>query len=470
MADELSIPIMKAHEVVRMLSDWGLVFTVDEINKPSMHTVQVIYDTLMFELINIRVEDLEVPREAITQDLEYEFIYDEGLKMQMFFLLIKKLLQGAAFEKFTFQDIARPDGLRLRKIISSVRNMLAFKLEREDFTNSMLQKMEDARRREVELDAEEEALRQEYEQLLQQRAEEDAQIPEAKQRNQAARKALNQEHKNFEHVKKEVETTKKEAVAKRDRSTVLSSELQSAKQRNDRVASRIIQSPERLKRTIANLASTVEQERNTLEQNKAKARDFQVKLDQLAIIEQDFRLAEDLLLAISTEQERLEQCNRDLHDVRTHHNNRQIEYRELKTKAEQLERQLANAKEKLERVQRTSAEKREASMARLDILKEKWAVVIKARDGMLAEHDLLRKEMEGIESEMAEYIKTNEKVLNDLMSEYWALRHDLDNYMNTLTTKFGLEIDSRGGVALPAAAAAGTKKKKKSAKKVAAAA
>lgn len=45
-------------------------------------------------------------------------------------------------------------------------------------------------------------------------------------------------------------------------------------------------------------------------------------------------MAEDLLMVIQTEQERLEQCNSDLHTVRTHYNNRLIEHRELKTKAE----------------------------------------------------------------------------------------------------------------------------------------
>lgn len=30
-----------------------------------------------------------------------------------------------------------------------------------------------------------------------------------------------------------------------------------------------------------------------------------------------------------------------------------------------------------------------------------------------------------IEEQMVEYIKTNEVVLNDLMAEYWNLRHDV---------------------------------------------
>lgn len=51
-------------------------------------------------------------------------------------------------------------------------------------------------------------------------------------------------------------------------------------------------------------------------------------------ISQDLRTAEGLLVAIQTEQARLDHCSRELVTVRGHYNNRQIEYRELTTKAE----------------------------------------------------------------------------------------------------------------------------------------
>lgn len=48
---------------------------------------------------------------------------------------------------------------------------------------------------------------------------------------------------------------------------------------------------------------------------------------------QDFRTAENLLTAIRTEQGRVEQCRAELEEVRGHHKSRDIEFRELKTKA-----------------------------------------------------------------------------------------------------------------------------------------
>ncbi|KAG8891611.1 hypothetical protein FRC00_013383 [Tulasnella sp. 408] len=80
-------------------------------------------------------------------------------------------------------------------------------------------------------------------------------------------------------------------------------------------------------------------------------------------------------------------------------------------------------------------------MQKIEKLKEQYSQVDEARSNMLAEHDLLRKDIETIEKEMSEYIRSNEKLLNDLMAEYWSLRQDLDNFMATLANKFGLDID-----------------------------
>lgn len=67
---------------------------------------------------------------------------------------------------------------------------------------------------------------------------------------------------------------------------------------------------------------------------------------------------------------------------------------------QQLHRQLTNAHDKFMRLEESSAEKREAAAHRMQMLKEKHSRVEKARGEMLAEHDLLRKEIEQIEQEV----------------------------------------------------------------------
>lgn len=47
-----------------------------------------------------------------------------------------------------------------------IRNLLAFRNERTDFLNAMTRRLEDAKIREADLDAEEEELQQQYNEML----------------------------------------------------------------------------------------------------------------------------------------------------------------------------------------------------------------------------------------------------------------------------------------------------------------
>lgn len=68
MADE--IPTLKAQDAVELLAEWNLNITVEEINKPTTQTVQAIYDELIWQLLHIRLDDLDGPRNIIMQDMD----------------------------------------------------------------------------------------------------------------------------------------------------------------------------------------------------------------------------------------------------------------------------------------------------------------------------------------------------------------------------------------------------------------
>ncbi|KAG8885624.1 kinetochore-associated Ndc80 complex subunit nuf2 [Tulasnella sp. 331] len=459
MDGEYDIPTLNPTEIKDMLTTyWDLSIPIEEINKPSSHTVQAIYDEFLWEMMGVRLEDLEGARINIMDGIEHPELFVEGMKLRMFFHLVRYLLGRAGLQHFTLQDVSRPDGPRFRKILSIIRNLLAFKNERLDFTTSQVCRMEDAKIKDADLLAQEEDLQKRYEQLLRQRRAEEAKVPVAKQRNENTKALRNKEGKAYETANNSYNQTKKEGQGFRARANVITQDLLAAKQRNDRDKARIVSSPDRLRRTIAKLSADVEQERAIAEKNRSKARDYQAKLTQLSNIQQDLETADGLLIAIKSEKARAELCIRELLTVRGHFNNRTIESRELMTKAEQLQRQLTNAHEKFVRLEESSAEKREAAAQRMQTLKEKHGRVEKARGEMLAEHDILRKEIEQIEQEKAEYVKANEKALNELMVEYWTLRHSIDDYVATTATKFGLQMDPS---VIPAIAKAERKKKSK---------
>jgi hypothetical protein len=112
---------------------------------------------------------------------------------------------------------------------------------------------------------------------------------------------------------------------------------------------------------------------------------------------------------------------------------------------QRVHKQLGNAQEKLERAQRHAEEKRQASQQTIERLQreyEKMDVERRENDKQVEE---LRMEAGDIESkasliscslspsypdrplQMAEHLKRNEAELNELLMEYWKLRHETGN-------------------------------------------
>src|SRR6267154_2342246 len=114
---------------------------------------------------------------------------------------------------------------------------------------------------------------------------------------------------------------------------------------------------------------------------------------------------------------------------------------------QRVHKQLANAQEKLERAQRHAEEKRQASQQTIERLQreyEKMDVERRENDKQVEE---LRMDADDTESkvgfqpyppslsypngpfQMAEHLKKSEAELNELLTEYWKLRHETGNFL-----------------------------------------
>ena len=73
-----------------------------------------------------------------------------------------------------------------------------------------------------------------------------------------------------------------------------------------RVRSRIVQSPDRIKRSIITMGSTAAEDKRTVAMNEAKIRDLQAKINALLNIEKDVRSCVEGLRSIEKETKALE--------------------------------------------------------------------------------------------------------------------------------------------------------------------
>ena len=83
-----------------------------------------------------------------------------------------------------------------------------------------------------------------------------------------------------------------------------------------RVRSRIVQSPDRIKRSIITMGSTAAEDKRTVAMNEAKIRDLQAKINALLNIEKDVRSCVEGLRSIEKETKALEEHKKELSDFK----------------------------------------------------------------------------------------------------------------------------------------------------------
>jgi len=111
-------------------------------------------------------------------------------------------------------------------------------------------------------------------------------------------------------------------------------------------------------------------------------------------------------------------------------------------RAEQAVKQLANAREKIERAQQHIEDKRGANRQAIERLEKEYENMAIERRDTDKHNEELRAEADETERKMNDHLKRNEAELNELLAEYWALRNRTSAYMETIATKLGIGVSS----------------------------
>lgn len=133
--------------------------------------------------------------------------------------------------------------------------------------------------------------------------------------------------------------------------------------------SRIVRSPERIKRHLSEMASQVAADRQTHAASVAKTRDLSKRLEVYSALETELRGLIELERDIETQRKLVADKSLERTTLRTTVENTQIELESHAERIKQLDRQLRNAEERTARQQKIIQEKQDEANARIDMLK-----------------------------------------------------------------------------------------------------
>ncbi|KAK0502953.1 Nuf2 family-domain-containing protein [Armillaria luteobubalina] len=444
-------PLMDVAEIIESLSAWGFTISIEQINHPSVDLVETIAYACLAEVTGISRETLE---EAVQESLAaYEDkdrdkskdLYTETLTNNILLTHMARFAAAAKLDDFTSSDIYRPTRERTIRLLSAFINFVKFTEQDSNSFAKAIRERSDGILLERDTIAEQLSLVKRKTATIQAKMAEDEPRCEQLRIENFELTGRLRASKEIQIIGlKEWEKLKAEKVALLKRREALNDELESMSESVNRTRSRVVQSPERIKRTISTMSTSANEDKKIVAMHENKAKELQAKFNALHNIERasysldrEFRYLHEIT-GLEKEERLLQESHKELGGLRDDLEGKKIELSELRLKRERVEKQLSNAHEKLERAQRHAEEKKLASQRTIDRLqKEINDMAVERRDND-KQVEQLRVEAEEVERKMAEHLRASQLEINELLGEYWKLRHHTDVYRETLANIIGV--------------------------------
>lgn len=444
MSGQYWFPDMTIPEIMTMLSEWGLSVSTEQLLRPSSDFVTGVYSACLEQATSISADVLHEPVQtslAGSEDPNSD-LYAASISHNFILYHLTRFANAARILDFSAKDLYSPDPERTRFVLSAFINFVKFAEECAPFVSAVRDKSSAIIEEREQLAQDLAAVQYQNDILKVQRAKDEPKSEELRAENAAITAHLMVTKETSQRVAKEIEAVKVEKASILAKKESVNSETTLLLDTISRTRSRIVQSPERLRRNITTMGAAAVEDKKMIIQQEAKARDLHAKITALSNIEKDLRSCVEQLQTIEKEVQLLEAAQKELADVKDSLDYKKIERKELQTKKERVYRQLANAQDKLERAEKHAEEKRYASQHAIErLLREYEQMDVERRDNDKQVEEL-RKEADDTEAKITEHLKKSEVEMNDLLTEYWKLRQGTEVYMETLANKLNMNVSS----------------------------
>ncbi|PBK96524.1 hypothetical protein ARMGADRAFT_924205 [Armillaria gallica] len=441
-------PLMDMAEIIESLSAWGFTISLEQINHPSVDLVETIAYACLAEVTGISRETLHQAVQESMAAHEDKDLYTETLTNNILLTHMARFAAAAKLDDFTSSDIYKPTRERTIRLLSAFINFVKFTEQDSNPFAKAIRERSDGILVERDKVAEQLSLVKRKTATIRAKMAEDEPRCEQLRIENFELKGRLRASKEIQTIGlQELEKLKSEKSALLKRREALNDELESVSESVNRTRSRVVQSPERIKRTISTMSTSANEDKKIVTMQENKAKELQAKFNALHNIERasysldtEFRYLRciEQLQTVEKEERLLQESHKELGGLRDDLEGKKIELSELRLKRERVEKQLSNAHEKLERSQRHAEEKKLASQRTIDRLqKEINDMAVERRDND-KQVEQLRLEAEEVERKMAEHLRASQLEINELLGEYWKLRHHTDVYRETLANIIGV--------------------------------
>ncbi|KAH9998986.1 Nuf2 family-domain-containing protein [Russula vinacea] len=437
-------PNMGIADIIDALDGWGLSITHHQLVKPTPDFVLSVYCACLQKVVGLSEDSLQEPVQSALSSLEEPStdMYSSAINTNFLVYHIVRLADAAKVPDFSGKDMFTPTSERTRLILSAFINFVKFSEQCAPFIEKLRGKAADLIQEREDVSHERSRLEAQLAQLKAKRAEDEPRLDDIRQENVSITSQLIAHKETQTRLLKDIESLKAEKSALVQRKESICADAALATDGVSRVRARVVQSPERIRRTISSMGSTANEDKRTYVSRQATIDELQAKVSALLNIEKDFRASVEQLQTLEKETHALVVAEKVLTDSRDSYEKQKNERKGSLLRAEHMAKQLANARDKIERAQQHIEDKRIASQQAIERLEKEYKNMSIERRDTDKHNEELRAEADEIERKMTDHLKRSEAELGELLAEYWALRNRTSAYMEGIAKKLGMQVSS----------------------------
>ncbi|KAJ8098365.1 Nuf2 family-domain-containing protein [Lipomyces tetrasporus] len=410
----------------------GCEFSVAEemLVKPTAIFVQQLYEQMVASFLGVTYENCVPILEVCSEGRE---TFESARAARSVLALVRaSLMRICGVDDLSMADFMRPEPQRLRRLLSAVVNFARFREEHMGVCEDLIQRSEETSLATERAYQDVLMFSERVHELRIQKEEEAPKIKETQEHNRQVEAELRRLKKVQEQYVAEHEAYKRDKqrlVSKLEDQNFLTVQM---RKECEKLRPYVLDAPSTLRRINDEMSDSVQTGKTSIEKLEKRLRALEVTIESFKTLEQDISACFKIMEETENELAKQDEASRQLARLMELHDQRQIEVHEVERKSTQLKRQLANAEERIQRLQEQRLQKREGVQKKTQELKEAYAALVAERSVVTQEMEKKKALIANVEKKQLDLREQLEGEIRSTTSELQKLEAHVSLYLSEM--------------------------------------
>jgi kinetochore protein Nuf2 len=300
----MTFPTLKVAEIVSCSDELRVPLTQDDIKNPQPNVIKKVLELYLEMFLQLNIAEIQQPTfEAMM--VEFPQLHEASVPTLVSSTAMKYMMNACGVMDFSMQDIVNPESKRIKKLLSALINFAKFREMQMSSVDQLLEERDMLTAEALELQQINDERTGTIEEI---RAAQEADAPKVaalEAQCEALSNQIAQLNDAQAGIQSELLVMKNEITNASDETAKVIFEIQAKQQTTNQLGSKIVQSPERIKKEIVEMNHAVEREQKNLVGSERRVRELTLRVEGVTQIDGDVERGIKELTEVASEIGRL---------------------------------------------------------------------------------------------------------------------------------------------------------------------